>query len=138
MTNLARLPTRGQKEQFIAPRGSPLERRYYAWMHLNCTCCVTGQPTFEAAHTGGLSEGKGMGRKANVNTCLPLIKALHVRDEEARKTFWRTVGITDYRRQAAKLFDLFVAGKCPEAHIEAMQARVDQQYVAALLGQVDY
>ena len=145
---MSRIATRGPlglKPDKAAPKPRKAMRRkpkkvdpYDTWMHANCTCVVTGQPEFEDAHTGGLSEGKGTAIKANRNTMLPLIAPLHWYEEKNRKTFWPTVGLPDHLDIAADLFKAFTEGRDPTEILTEAQGRVDRDYVRAILGEVDF
>ena len=91
-------------------RGSATEKRFYAFMHSDfITCCLTGQPGPDTAHTGGVEHGKAMGMKAPLATCLPLIRPLHIEEERSRKTFWPRVGFDGDSRfdYSYRLYDLF-------------------------------
>lgn len=121
----------GQKQP--KQRGTPLERRYYKWLHRMCFCVLTGNPTFEIAHTGGLSEGKGMGRKSRLETCLPLIRPLHVIEERQRRTFWAEVGFPDHLDWAARLYDIFEAKDDPMSLLMDMNDRANIPAIAAML-----
>ena len=114
-------------------RGTPLERRYYKWLHENCACCLTMQPEFDICHTGGLTEGKGMGRKAAIKTCLPLIRKLHLTEEAGRERFWEAVGIPDYLAWAERLFDLFETDQSPEDLLMDMHERANLIEVARMM-----
>lgn len=126
---------RGQPiEKEMNYRGTTTEKRYYAWWHESGTCCVTGQPFIEVAHTGK----KHMSLKAPLWTCLGLIEPLHVYEEKNRKLFWRTVGLPDHLDWAKKLWDCFLAWEYPDAILAEMQGRVDRDYVRSILGEIDY
>ncbi|MEM6546468.1 MAG: hypothetical protein AAF713_01855 [Pseudomonadota bacterium] len=85
------------------------ERRYYAWLH-ELPCCLSMVSIgVQVAHTGGLSEGKGVARKADLQTCLPLHYRLHYWEERNRRLFWRQVGV-DPIRWSAKLYQAFAEG----------------------------
>ena len=136
---MSRVATKGPPPAKVSNlRGSTVETRYYKWLHLNCTCCVTGQPAFDIAHTGGLAQGKGMSRKAWLQTCLPLIRPLHRLEEGKSEFFWPTVGLPNYLDDALALYQMFERGISPDADLEAMQGRIDQEYVATLLGEIDF
>lgn len=130
MTNLARLPPR-QKQPNL--RGTLIDKRYNAWMHLNCVCCLTGYTVFENAHTGGVAEGKGMGRKAPVWTILPLRKELHMIEESARDKFWAAVGFPDHLDWAKKFFEYFEAGFEPDPLLLAMNRIADKPVLISML-----
>ena len=117
------------RERFTA-----LETRFNKWMHRECVCCVTGQPVFEIAHTGR----KGMAYKSRLKTCLPLILLLHLIEERERPTFWVDVGLPDYTEYAAKLFECFERGECPQMLLQEMNGKVDRDYVRILLGEIDF
>ena len=119
-------------------RGTTLERRKNFWMHLNCTCIVTGQPDFDIAHTGGEAQGKAMARKSNLDTFLPLIRALHVHEEAGREGFWLGVGLPNYLKLAADLHELFLNSQDPTWFLEDAQSRVDREYVRLLLEGPDF
>ena len=115
-------------------RFTDLEKAFYAWLHEFCTCCITGQPWFEIAHTGR----KYMSLKSPLDTCLPLIKPLHMIEEGSRLTFWNDVGLPDYAKYAKRLFAAFKDGESPEMILQEMHGRINQQYVATLLGSIDF
>lgn len=123
-------------------RQKPMKRKrrkvdpYDKWMHERCTCVVTGQPIFENAHTGDLRHGKGMSIKANRATILPLIAPLHWYEEKNRKMFWPTVGLPDYLKIAARLFEAFENGENPTGILTEAQGRVDRAYVRAVLNEI--
>lgn len=114
-------------------RGTAIESRYYKWLH-TYECCVTGNPYgLEIAHTGGLPEGKGTGRKANLDTCLPLIKPLHMIEEKNREYFWNVVGLPDHLVFAARLFEAFENGESGHTVLIDMRDQVNRNAVIKLL-----
>ena len=115
-------------------RFTPEESAYNTWIHAHCTCCITGHPWFEIAHTGR----KYMSLKSPLDTCLPLIKQLHMIEEGSRLTFWNDVGLPDYAKYAKRLFAAFKAGESPDMILQEMHGRINQQYVATLLGSIDF
>lgn len=132
--NLGGLPPRGQKDRSLPKRFSEPERRYYAWLH-NFPCCLSGRVDVQIAHTGGLAQGKGMGRKAALWTCLPLSAPLHAAEEANREAFWRGAGV-DRLPFAERLYDIFEGGASLVdgfALIHDMQAQADRRYLAAIL-----
>ncbi len=134
-------PAKQPRKRIRASSGKALtseETRYYGWLHNRCKCIVTGQPQFDIAHTGGLPEGKGMGIKANCNTCLPLIRPLHEHEEKNRALFWPTVGLPDHLEIAGQLFVAFKANQDPFWILEEAWTRVDHEYVRAILGEIDF
>ena len=87
-------------------RGTSTESRYYRWL-TGMPCCLSARTDrVQRAHTGGLSEGKGMSRKAPLWTVLPLYWSLHAVEERQRKRFWGEVGIEPIPH-AERLFDMF-------------------------------
>lgn len=134
--NLAGLPPRGQKDRSLPKRFSEPERRYFTWLH-NFPCCLSGRTwDVQIAHTGGLAEGKGMGRKAALSTCLPLSYPLHVAEEANREAFWHGAGV-DRLPFAERLYDIFENGASLAdgfALIGDMQAQADRGYLAEILG----
>lgn len=132
--NLAGKPPLGQKDRSLPKRFSEAERRYYAWLH-NFPCCLSGRIDVQIAHTGGLTQGKGMGRKAALWTCLPLSHRLHVIEEANREAFWRCTGI-DRLAFAERLYDIYENGASLAdgyALIGDMQAKADRSYLASIL-----
>lgn len=121
----------GQKTPNL--RGTTLEKRYNRWLHDNCSCVLTGYRPFEIAHTGGLSEGKGMGRKSALHTCLPLRKELHLIEEKSRETFWAEVGFPDHLAWAERLYDIFEAHDDPMALLMDMHERTNIIAVTEML-----
>lgn len=124
----------GLKDRSLPKRFSEPERRYYAWLH-NFPCCLSGRPDVQIAHTGGLAQGKGMGRKAALWTCLPLSFPLHVAEEANREAFWRGAGV-DRLPFAERLYGIFEGGASlidGFALIHDMQAKADRSYLAAIL-----
>ena len=114
-------------------RGTAIEDRYYSWLH-ETECCVTGNPYgIEIAHTGGLPEGKGMSRKSNLDTCLPLVKSLHVIEERNRDYFWKSIGLSDHLVFAARLFEAFENGESAHTVLIDMQDKVNRAAVRLLL-----
>ena len=107
MTDIAERGALGQKA--TKQRHTAQERAYYEWMHVNGACVLTLTPSFQIAHTGGLAQGKGMSRKAALNTCLPLYYALHHLEERHRARFWEAV-LPDYLDHAAALYECFKKG----------------------------
>lgn len=124
-------------------RGTAEERRYFKWLHDLGVCCLTGRPDIEIAHTGGLAEGKGMGRKSALWTCLPLAKPLHRVEEAGREMFWIHAGfppvlsgdrlVAGQIPWAERLHDHFTKNDNPAALIADMQARADRAYLAKIL-----
>lgn len=133
--NLAGKPPLGQKDRSLPKRFSEAERRYYAWLH-NFPCCLSGRTwDVQIAHTGGLAQGKGMGRKAALWTCLPLSAPLHWAEETDRATFWRHAGVKPLPF-AERLYDIFENGASLAdgfALIGDMQAQADRAYLATIL-----
>lgn len=129
MSNLARIPPR-QKERSL--RGTPAEKRYYSWLHRECVCCLTLQPEFDIAHTGTLLDGKGMGRKAALWTCLPLTRKLHIAEERGRARFWENVGHNP-TVWAARLYDIFEDQGDPKPLLWDMHENANLQYISELL-----
>lgn len=124
----------GQKDRSLPMRFSEAERRYYRWLH-NFPCCLSGRPDVQIAHTGGLAQGKGMGRKAALWTCLPLAAPLHWAEEAGRDDFWRGAGVRPLPF-AERLYDIFEAGGNLAdgfALIHDMQAMVNRDYLADIL-----
>lgn len=132
MSDLMNRGPLGQKQPGIK-RGSTLERRYYKWLHSYRECCLTGRHDIELAHTGGLTEGKGTGRKASVKTVLPLARPLHHIEERNRRGFWNAVGISDRLAFAERLFDLFEQNEPPNHLYADMRAKADFRFLAAIL-----
>lgn len=110
-------------------RGTPAEKRFYKWLHTYGVCCLTGQPQFEIAHTGGYAEGKGTARKAHVKTCLPLIRSLHIIEERNRAEFWDNVGFPDYLARAERLYDNYEAGYDPRDLLLEMSETCNRAFV---------
>lgn len=124
----------GQKDRSLPKRFSEAERHYYTWLH-NFPCCLSGRVDVQIAHTGGLTEGKGMGRKAALSTCLPLSAPLHWAEEAGRVNFWRGTGVSPLPF-AERLYDIFEAGGNLAdgfALIHDMQAKADRSFLAAIL-----
>ena len=72
-------------------RDSKEEREYYNWLAdlYNYGCCLTGRTdAVQMAHVGDHRQGKGMGRKADFSTVLPLQHILHMEEESNRLQFW--------------------------------------------------
>jgi hypothetical protein len=110
-------------------RFTPLERRYYAWLHSNCVCCLTAYPELHIAHTGK----KAMGKKAPLKTCLPIRYELHLVEEKRREWFWEQVGITDYLDWAVRLYDIFEGDDDPRTLLADMFAKSNKTALAAML-----
>ncbi len=110
-------------------RGTLIEKNYYRWLHQNAACCLTGYTPFEIAHTGGLSEGKGTGRKSNLETCLPLRLELHRHEEQGREKFWQLAGFPDHLAWAERLFDIFEANDDPTTLLWDMQERANRAFL---------
>ncbi|MER5171617.1 hypothetical protein [Thioclava kandeliae] len=124
----------GQKDQSLPKRFSAAERAYFAWLH-ELPCCVSGRIDIDIAHTGRLSEGKGIGRKAALNTCLPLSKPLHRYEEANREGFWLNVGV-DPLPNAQRLWDIYQSGgnlEDADRVIRSMQARADRHFMKQIL-----
>ena len=94
-------------------RFTSAEKAYYQWLHMDVgRCCLSGRTDgLTIAHTGRLAHGKGMGRKAMLNTCLPLYGPLHAAEERGREEFWRQAGFPGDERFAwsERLYDIFNA-----------------------------
>jgi len=114
-------------------RYTPQEARYYAWLHDQGQCCLTGRADIELAHTGGLTEGKGTGRKAWLKTVLPIAKPLHVLEERNRRQFWVQAGHPDYLAWAERLFDIYEANYSPLALFLDMQEQADRAFLTTVL-----
>lgn len=110
-------------------RFTPLERRYYAWLHDKCRCVLTGYTFVEIAHTGK----KSMALKAPISTCLPIRPELHLIEERQRAEFWKAVGFPDHIEWAERLFDIFEARDCPEALLMDMNERANIVAIANML-----
>lgn len=124
----------GQKDRSLPKRFSETERRYYAWLH-NFPCCLSGRPDVQIAHTGGLAQGKGMGRKAALWTCLPLSAPLHWAEEANRDAFWHGAGVKPLPF-AERLYDIFGNGASLAdgfALIGDMQAKANRFFLADIL-----
>ena len=130
MNRVTPMPLR-QKEPTL--RGTSIERRYFIWMHAKTSCIGTLQWPIEVAHTGGLQEGKGMGRKAHLWTCIPLIRALHLEEEKNRPLFWERIGYPDHLTWAERLYDIFEADDDPSALIWDMHEGANHDYVREVL-----
>ncbi len=130
---MSRISPREIYQKTPSKRGTEKERRYYAWLHGNCACVLTGNPIFEVAHTGGLAHGKGMGRKAALETCLPLIRDLHVIEERRRDLFWLEAGFPDYIAWAERLYDIFEKGDDPTALILDMNEGANREAIRNML-----
>ena len=132
MTNLAGLKPRRKAER---ERFTPKERRFNAWMHDYGRCCLSARPDFEIAHTGRIEHGKGMARKASLNTCLPLQWLLHKAEERDREGFWSNAGFPGNDRFAwsERLFDIFEAGDDPTDLLMDMHERADLLFVGGIL-----
>ena len=83
-------------------------------------------------------QGKAMARKSNLDTFLPLIRALHVHEEAGREGFWLGVGLPNYLKLAADLHELFLNSQDPTWFLEDAQSRVDREYVRLLLEGPDF
>ena len=111
-------------------RFTPKERAYYAWLHDDPLCCLTGQTGgIEIAHTGP----KAMSMKAPLATCLPIIKPLHDFEERNRDVFWSEAGFPDYLAWAERLMDMFETGRPKEVVLDEMIAAANRAYIASLL-----
>lgn len=124
-------PLLGQKVKSLRHTG--IERRYYKWLHDNCCCVLTGYKPFDIAHTGGLSQGKGMATKAALHTCLPLRRELHLIEERSRKDFWAQVGLPDHLAWAERLYDNFETGDDPTTLLLDMQEQANRSVIASML-----
>lgn len=132
--NLTGKPPLGQKAQRIA-RYSATEREYFAWLH-TLQCALTGgNYSLDISHCGGYNEGKAMAKKADLDTCLPMVRALHLAQERNHVEFWAGVGI-DPLPVAFDLFRVFEAGRDPNnafAVLNECAARADRQYLIGIL-----
>lgn len=131
--NLLNKEPLGQKLRSM--RGSTEERHYNKWLHSWQTCCLSGRADIELAHTGTLSEGKGMSRKAALWTILPLSKPLHQAEERNRAGFWDCAGFPypKHIHWAERLYDHFTKGEAPDALFADMQARADRDFLEQIL-----
>lgn len=120
-------------QKTASARGTTLEARYYYWLHSWETCCLSGRPDIEVAHTGGYAQGKSMSRKAALETCLPIASALHRAEERDRVGFWEGVGLPDYLDWAQRLFDIFEANGDPRPLFADMQALADRGFMMGIL-----
>lgn len=110
------------------------ESDYYAWLHDDGVCCLTGRTDgINIAHTGGPDEGKGMGRKAYLHTCLPIFWRLHMIEERQREFFWTSAGFPDYLVWAKRLHDHYTTGQPKELVIYAMIARANREYLTGVM-----
>ena len=116
-------------------RGHSVEMRYMSWLHNHGTCCLSGRIDIEIAHTGGLAQGKGLGRKANLSTCLPLSRPLHHAEERSRAEFWTRAGFPNNQHLdfAERLYDLFETNQPPADLFADMQAQADRAFLAEIL-----
>ena len=88
-------------------RGTPLERRYFAWLG-GFPCCLSQRPDgVQLAHTGDVTTGKGVGFKTGPDTVLPLHHALHAMEEKGRQWFWSGALGESPLPWAERLFDIF-------------------------------
>lgn len=110
-------------------RFTPEERKFNRWLHNGGECCLTAQPVFDIAHTGD----KAMAMKAPLDTCLPLIRGLHMIEERARARFWEQVGVPDYLDWAKMLFASFEDGCDPMDVISEIQRQADREIIADML-----
>lgn len=133
MTNLAGMPPLGLKH--AKERGTAKERRFYAWLHSEGQCCLTGLMDFQIAHTGRLQHGKGMARKARLNTCLPLQWQLHIEEERSREAFWEKAGFPGDTRfdWSERLFDLFEKQEDPTSLLMDMRDRANLLFLGDIL-----
>lgn len=132
--NLAGRPPLGLKDRAAPKRFSTAEARYYRWLH-RLPCCLSDRQDIEIAHTGGLAEGKGMGRKAALWTCLPLARPLHLAEETGRERFWAGAGL-DRLPWAARLYDVYEAGGDMGdalALVRDMQDAADRDFLVTIL-----
>ena len=130
---MTRIATRPVLPKQPSLRFTARERRYYRWLHENGSCCMTGQRPFELAHTGGLAQGKGMGRKAAIWTVLPLIRDLHIAEERGRFEFWRNAGFPDHLDWAIRLYDIFEAKGDPASLLLDMQDRANRTFLLSIM-----
>lgn len=128
--NLMRL---APKSKDRSQRFTAAERNYFAWMHRECTCCLTGYPEFEIAHTGGLSEGKGTSRKSWLNTCLPIRKELHLVEERNRSEFWSRAGFEDHLAWADRLHEIYTTEQDPNDLVADMQDLANRDWLVECL-----
>lgn len=132
--NILSKPPLGLKQP--KERGTPKERAYYAWLHDDPLCCLTGQTYgIEIAHTGPKD---ALGRKAPLATCLPIIGALHGFEESNRCAFWVGVGFPDHIEWAIRLMDMFETGQRKEVVLDEMIAMANRDYIAGLLSPAEH
>lgn len=129
MNDLSNRGALGQKQ--IKERFTPLEGRYYAWLHLNGMCCLTGYKPFEIAHTGK----KHTAMKAPLRTCLLLRKELHMLQEKYRAEFWDGAGFPDSDRfdWSIRLFEMFEKNEDPTPLLMDMAGRANRDYLMEVL-----
>jgi hypothetical protein len=108
------------------------EQAYYEWLH-QFECIVTGYHPFEIAHTGGIAEGKGMSRKAHLETCLPLRRELHLIEEADSERFWTAIGLPHYLKLAKSLHEYFIKDENPLLFIRAVQDEVRRDVVFQMM-----
>ncbi len=131
MNNITRQPIYQKTPQ---TRFTPEERRYYAWLHAECTCCLTDWPEFHIAHTGNWVDGKGMSIKSGLHTCLPLRFELHLVEEKNRGEFWHHAGINCHLDWARRLHEIYLSGQDPRDLLADMQAKANREYLVGILG----
>lgn len=124
------LPQGEVRQRIPSERFTPQEKRYYKWLHEGGgECCLTAQPKFEIAHTGK----KHGPMKAPLNTCLPIIRGLHIIEERMRLIFWEQVGFPDYLDWAERLHDCHIEGGHPMDVLQEMQRQADRTIIADML-----
>ena len=111
-------------------RHTAKERAYYAYLHRDPLCCLTGQTHgVQVAHTGP----KAMALKAPLSSCLPILHSLHDFEERHRAEFWVNAGFPDHLAWAERLFDLFETSQPKEPLIYDMIARANRAYLMEVL-----
>ena len=123
-------PQQPPRQRMAKVRGTPLEKRYYAWLHRECVCCLTQYPVFQIAHTGPKF---AMSRKGPLRSCLPLRFELHIIEEAGRKAFWERVGIPDHLDWADRLYEIFKSDQDPRDLLMDMHDKANLFEVAAML-----
>lgn len=112
------------------------EKRYFDWLRALAPmpCCLTGRTDgIDIAHTG--LEGRGMGRKAHYETCLPLLNVLHAKEHNNRDLFWAGALGEDPVPWAIRLFECFQSEDVPAACdlLADMQWKANHDFIEELL-----
>ena len=116
----------------ITGRGTPTEKRYYAFL-TGLPCCLSGRTdAVQRAHTGP----KFMGRKSALWTVFPLQHVLHLAEEANRLDFWTfALPGQDHLAWAERLFGNFEERDRIEAEytLAEMADLADRAYLEPIL-----